>query len=224
MNINDLLAGHNLPPLPMRAWLSRTDFLIADTGKRGWRLEDCWVAPEKRPMLTTYRLRELELLDGSPCLAIVADAIGPEWNWQDDEELTDEHYRTLVYLLNPADPTVWEAIHSWEEGPFRFISILCEGGVSMSPLPQNRDAYYDARSAELDELECDLLAGKLLKLIAAGQLEKELKSKLGITRPMYVAIVETPMLCKAMRPLSPAELAEAEAYLAHKRWAASLEG
>lgn len=223
MNINELLAGHNLPILPMRAWLGRTDFPGAGVGEPAWRLEDCWVTTEKRPSLSTVKLRAFELADGLPCFAIIGSAESPEWNWADNEELTDEYLRTFVYLLSPAEPTVWQAIDSWQQDKSGFMQVLSDGGIHGSPL-HHKSAYYDdARQCAGNELDSDLLAGKLLELIAAGQLEEVLKGKLGITRPMYLAIVETPMLCKSLAPLPAEELEEAQAYLAHKAWAASLE-
>lgn len=223
MNINELLKGHELPSLPLRAWLARTNFPGGGVGELAWRLEDCWVSPEKRPSLTTAKLRAFELTDGCPCLAIVANATAPEWNWADDEELTDEYLRTLVYLLSPAEPTVWQAIDSWQRDRSGFMQVLSEGGLHGSQLHHKSEYYDGARASEGSELDSDLLAGELLKLMKDGRLEQVLIAKLGITRPMHVAIVETPKLCKSMTPLSQEELAEAEAYIAHKRWAASIE-
>lgn len=202
MNINDLLKGHNLPPLRLRAWLAQTDFLKPKSGELAWRLEDCWVAPEKRPSLSTVKLRAFDLEDGLPCLAIIGRAQAPEWNWA-DEELTDEHLRTLVYLLSPADTTVWDAIDSWQPDKSGSMQVLSEGVIHGSPLHHNSEYYDETRASEGSELDSDLLGGKLLKLVAAGELEEVLRDKLGIKTPMHVAIVETPMLFKSMTPVDP---------------------
>lgn len=222
MNINDLLNGHKLPTMPMRAWLSQDEGLEPDVTGPIWTLEDCWGSPESQPLLTGAKIREFHLGDIA-CLAVIGHAVTLYSSSGNDDEVSDDDERAFIYLLNPADPCVWDVIDSWEAAPFRHMRIRSGGGSLATPLPKADLELLDARSAKDNELDNDLLAGELLKLMKEGRLEEVLRDQLGIKRPMYLAIVETPMLCKSLTPLSAEELEEAQAYLAHKAWAASIE-
>lgn len=221
MNINDLLNGQKLPSMPMRAWLSQDEGLEPDVTGPIWILEDCWGASESQPLLTGAKIREFHLGDIA-CLAVIGHAVTLYSSSGNEDEVSDDDERTFIYLLNPADPCVWDAIASWEAAPFRQMRIRSGRGSLATTLQADLE-LLDARSAKDNELDSDLLAGELLKLMKESRLEEVLRNQLGIKRPMYLAIVETPMLCKSLTPLSAEELEQARAYRAHKSWVARFE-
>jgi len=80
----------------------------------------------------------------------------------------------------------------------------------------------ECRNHEADEIISDFVTSALIELWHQGRLEEVVKSGLGINRPLFCAIVETPMLCASLRP--PLTQEEVDAHEAHQANKFALEG
>jgi hypothetical protein len=197
MTINEILKRHDLPPLPMRAWLELRHTSAFTVFNPTWALQYRWEAEGEEPILCGLELRKLEFAGALACLALIGRALMPSCDrGADDEE------RFLVFLLNPADPTVWEAVDSWLQA--RCLGATNGTGMSGSSVTSAALAALDIRSIEGEELESDLLAGELLEQIKNGQLG--IRSGLELNGPIYFTIVETPFMCKSLQPADPGQL------------------
>jgi len=96
-----------------------------------------------------------------------------------------------------------------------------KGELLNAPPAGHDQDFSEAREVQGNELESDLLAGRLLELISQGRLEAVLASQLGVQQPLRCAIVETPMLCQSMTPVDPREW---EAHLEHQHNKWQLDG
>lgn len=203
MNFDELHGEGCLKALPMRAWLKPTGAAVPSHANPAWVVEDQWKSEDEKPLPVGLALRLLKL-DGVQCCAIQGRAITPgEGSPRDEEE------RAVVYLLSPAEPGVWQAIDSWVQ--VGSISVMT-GPRRMHGTSVSKDdmAVLEARFAEGEELESDMLAGAIRKLVEAGQLEAEVARQLDIKVPLYCAVVETPMLLKSLQPV------DEEAWRQHK--------
>jgi hypothetical protein len=195
MTINDILKSHDLAPLPLRAWLERRHIGAPTASNPTWALEHRWEAGGEQPIICELNLHKVQFSDVFTCLALVGRLVMPYCYSADDEE------RTLVFLLNPADPTVWEAVDSWFQA--RYFSASDGVGILSSPVGSADGAALDARSIEGEELESDLLAAELLEQIKSGGLI--FKSGRALRHPLYFAIVETPLIIKSLQPFDTIE-------------------
>ena len=177
----------------MRAWLKPTGETAPSHGAPAWVLEGQWKSAEGKPLLVGVALRLLNL-GGSVCCAVQGRAIAPG-----EGKPRDEDVRVVVHLLSPAEPSVWQAIESWVQAGCISVQTGRQRmhGTSMSETDLE---VLDARYAEGEELESDMLAGAIEQLIAEGRLEAEVAMQLGIRVPLYCAIVETPMMLKSLQP------------------------
>ncbi len=196
MNINNLLNENGLKPLSMRAWLQPCPATGAAQSVPGWQLECDWSSDEEKPALRDLELCSAELSEGLLCLALTGR--GTRQRVGDKAGI---HELTVVWLLNPADTNVWQAIESWLKGaPVWGLNAIDVG----STFTASSDlAALEAREREGEELESDLLAGTLIELMKQGQLEAKLACELGISGAISIAIVESPMLCKSFEPVDP---------------------
>lgn len=197
MNFDQLPNDSALAALPMRARLAPTGVSVPGISCAAWELQHQWVSTEEEPLLNGTALR-LVKLGGVVCLAVKSDAIAPRKMRRGKDE------RAIVYLLNPADPVVWTTVDSWLRA--RCISVRssprCRHGTSVSPPDL---AVTEARDLEGEELESDMLAGAIQRLVGAGQLEAEVAKQLDIKVPLYCAVVETPMMLKSLQPVDSEE-------------------
>lgn len=198
MNFDDLHGGGCLKALRLRAWLRPTGATAPSHASAAWVVEDQWKSEDEKPLLVGVALRLLRL-DGVECCAIKGRAITPgERNARDEDE------RAVVYLLSLAEPGVWQAIDSW----IQVGSIPVKTGprsMHATTVSKNDLAVLDARDVEGEELESDMLAGAIQKLIEAEQLEAEVAKQLDIKVPLYCAVVETPMMLKSLQPVDEEE-------------------
>lgn len=215
MTIDELLNISGLKPLPLRAWLSASN---EGSGGYGWTLHDRWEGPGDQPILCGTRLRLLDLGDGLKCAGLVGHAVVPG----DGLEILDEEERAFVYLLNPADPCVREAIECWLQRKFITVRSGNGGVLSSGTLEEGATVLEACRYNEGDEIISDFVTCTLVDLWQKGQLERVLRTRLGINRPLLCAIVETPMLCASLRP--PLTQEEVEVYEAHQANKLMLEG
>ena len=193
MAFTELLADNCSTSLPMRARLVETGSRVPSPGSPPWVLQHEWTAMEEEPMLVGVALKLFDL-DGVACCAALGRAIAPSC-----EDPRQEDERAFVYLLSPADPLVWQAIDSWMQ--VQFISVRTPKYMHATSLSKSDLEVLEARYAEGEELESDLLGGAIQKLIDEGRLEAEVAKQLGITVPLYCAVVETPMLCISLQPV-----------------------
>lgn len=214
MNMEQL-HGANLKGLPMRAWLHKTEASASSVAKSQWLVEHRWKSVKDTPLLVDATLRLLKLR-GITCCAIKAGARSEEG--EGDPSGADE--RAVVYLLNPADACVWQAIESWIQAGH--ISVL-EGPTTTLVTPVNAGDLQVllARAAEGEELESDMLAGSILELVEQGRLEEEVARLLDVKGCLYCAVVETPMMCKSMQPVDEKLLRQHKEHEANR---ALLEG
>ena len=214
MTIDELLNTSSLMPLPLRAWLSPGE---EGSGGRGWTLHDRWTCLGEQPILCGTRLRLLDLGHGLQCVALVGHAVAADGGL----EVLDEDERAFAYLLNPADTVVREAVECWLQG--KAIRIVSGGAVLTSSTLNEESTVLEAcLYNEGDEIICDFVTSTLIELWRDGRLEGTVKSGLGINRPLFCAIVETPMFCASLRP--PLTREEVEAYEAHQANKLLLEG
>lgn len=209
MTINEILKRHELAPLPMRAWLERRHTGPSNVFNPTWALQYRWEAEGKQPILCGLELHKLEFAEALACLALVGRAVMPRCDDADDEEHEE---RFPVFFLNPADPTVWEAVDSWLQAGY--FSATDGNGMSGSSVTSADLAALDARSIEGEELESDLLAGELLKQIKSGQLH--FTSGREMKHPLYFTIVETPFISTSLQPIDPDEFEMQRHYRANK--------
>ena len=199
MNYDQLHADGCLRGLPMRATLETTGGTNPSWYGPQWRLVSKWISMEEQPLLAGTRLRSIKL-DEFDCCVLEGRAIAPgEGNPLDDD------CRALVYLLNPADACVWKAIDSWvQHGSIASLANPGSGGSYSSVCARDLEVL-ELRSLEGEELESDLLAGAIQKLLKGGRLEAELAKQLGLDVPLYCTVVETPMLLKSLQTIDPEE-------------------
>jgi hypothetical protein len=196
MNINQTLANHHLDALPLRSWFEQRHASPSKKYNPRWGLAYKWSGPEEQcPIPSNMRLRAVTL-DGFQCCALVTEAFA-----MTDSDVLDEDLRTFVFLLNPADGQTWEAISSWFEAGL--IVLTGDGGANGGGTHAEDRAICDLERQRGEELESDLLAGALLKLLSAKRLEQTLASQLETAYPLYVSIAETPMMCKSIQPVDP---------------------
>jgi hypothetical protein len=206
MNFDQLYSEGSLKGLPMRASLKATGEATPSWSTPAWRLVSEWNSPEVQPLLVGTRLRVVAL-DGCECCVVHGEAITPcEGN------PIDEDYRAFVYLLNPADRCVWEAIDSWVKVGCIASYVNPRTFSGESVVPQDLEVL-ELRGLEGAELDSDTLAGAIEKLLEAGQLEAELARQLDIKVPLYCTVVETPMMLKSLQPPSMETMEE---WRAHK--------
>ena len=194
MNFDQLHSEGCLKGLPLRATVNATGQPAPSFAFPEWELEYTWVAAEKRVLLTNYGLRRVRL-ETVDCCVVLAEAITPG-----EGNPNDEDYRAIAYVLNPADRCVWEAICSWAA----FGSIATHEssrGYGRAFVTLRDLDVLKLRDLEGEELESDMLAGAIEKLLNAGQLEAELARQLDIKVPLHCAIVETPMMLKSLQPV-----------------------
>lgn len=214
MTIDELLNISGMKPLPLRAWLSSDE---GGSGGYGWTLHDRWTGRGEQPILCGTRLRLLDLGHGLKCPVLVGHAVAADG----DLEVRDEDERALVYLLNPADPVVREAVECWLQR--KTIRTSSGGHVLHSGTVREEVAVLEeCRHHEGDEIISDFVTCTLVELWQKGRLESVVKSRLGINRPLFCAIVETPMLCASLRP--PLTQEEVDAHEAHQANKFALEG
>jgi hypothetical protein len=194
MNINELLEGHGLEHLPIRAWLKEPRSQ-AEPPSSSYAVESRWLLAQTQPQLCGLKLRALHLGGSFRCLALVVDALAPVWK----EETFDEERRYVVYLLNPADTSVWAAVDSWAQA--KLLKAHTEDTCLGTGIRQLDADVLELRDLEGQELESELLAGQLLELMKARMLEKVVREQLGLNRKTYVSVVETPMMCKSLEPV-----------------------
>lgn len=196
MNFDQLHSEGCLKGLPLRAMLNATSQPVPSFAFPGWELEYNWVATEKRALLSNASLRCVRL--GSvDCCVVLAEAITPG-----EGTPRDEDYRALAFVLSPAEGCVWEAISSWVT--FGSIATHESSRASGRTMVTLRDLeILQLRDLEGEELDSDLLADAIEKLLEAGHLEAELARQLDIKVPLHCAIVETPMLLKSLQPMDP---------------------
>lgn len=195
MTYDELHTDGILRAVPVRVRLTQAD---AGTRWPAWRLkEEC-----KRVDLCRHvfpiALR-LVRIGGSTCCALE----GRVEYWKEERQwaLTK---RPFVYLLSPAEPSAWRAIDSWFEAK-GFAMEHASGQLSLFRLSARDRSVLEARYAEGEELESDMLAGNITELLESGRLETVLAKQLGLLGPMDCAIVETPMLLKSLQPYDPQE-------------------
>lgn len=196
MNFDQLHSDGCLKGMPLRATLNAKGQLAPSFFFPEWELEYTWVAAEKRVLLSSASLRCVRLGDVD-CCVVLAEAITPG-----EGTPSDEDYRALAFLLSPAEKCVWEAICSWVTfGSIATHEALRGSGRTFMTL---RDLeVLKLRGLEGEELDSDLLADSVEKLLKAGQLEAELARQLDIKVPLHCGIVETPMLLKSLQPMDP---------------------
>jgi hypothetical protein len=215
MNFDQLHSDGALKGLRVRASLHSTGEAAPSHSCPAWILVSKWVAAQEQPLLVSMRLRWVKL-GGSECCVVHASAIAP--SEQDAEAGADE--RALVYLLNPSDPTVWQAIKSWVDVGTIAARVNPRSGGSSSTVTPRDLGVLELKTLEGAELDSDMLAGEVLALLEAGQLEAELARQLGIKMPLHCAIVETPMMLKSLQPVDAGTLALYEEHKEHEmnRW------
>jgi hypothetical protein len=215
MTIDELLSASDLKPLPMRAWLEHEVDAKTDGPGASWSLRYRWVGAGEELMLSGVSLRLLDLGSRLQCLAIQGcDEVASE---PDDYENSTEH--AMVYLLNPADASVWDAIDDWLR--VGYIESHGYGVLQATISPADLDALA-LRSWKDDELAGDLVTHKLLDLWERGQLEAVVKVGLGIETLLHCTIVETPRVCASLHV--PLTQGERDAYDAHQANNFALEG
>ncbi|HYD15059.1 MAG TPA: hypothetical protein VEA77_01530 [Hyphomicrobium sp.] len=193
MTFEQRICTGDLMVLPMKAWLKPTGVAAPSPRERAWVLEQEWTSSDEEPHLVEVALRLLNL-NGSMCCAIKGRAIAADREGRHDDE------RAIVYLLNPADPSVWESIDSWMRTGY--MTVCLGPGKSHSTSVGARDVEaLKARGVEGEELESDMLAASILKLLKEGRLESEVAQQLGIKVPVCCVIVETPMMYKSLLPV-----------------------
>ncbi len=196
MTYDDLHSVGCLKGLLLRATLSATGHSAPSFAFPEWELEYSWVAAEKRVLLFRSGLRCLRLGDVD-CLVVLAEAIIPG-----EGTPRDEDYQALAFVFNPADGCVWNAIDSWVTlGSVATHEASAGSGgtfVTLQDLQVQR-----LRNLEGQELESDMLAGIIEKLLKAGKLEAEVARQLDVKVPLHCAVVETPMLLKSLQPVDP---------------------
>lgn len=187
--------------LPVRAWLRRVDGLDPKEPAR-WVLETEWAALVEGPTPTGMTLRLISMCGVRCCALIELREARCTIGGREAAE------RAVVYLLSPAEPTVWNAIANWVDmGCVSKRSATAdEHCVSLTADCE----VFDLRYAEGEELESDMLAGVLRELFVSGTLDAEVSPQLGFVTPAYCAVVGTPMLCQSLRPVEPEALAEHE--------------
>lgn len=202
MNFEQLPASSPFAAFPLRARIEPTGVSVPSASCPAWELEHQWVSLEEEPLLVGIALRLVDL-GGSACFAVTGRAVTQRKMRRGKDE------RALVYLLNAADPVVWTMVDSWVRVGCMSVRInsKCRLGTSVSTPDL---AVLEARYAEGEELESDLLAGAIMELMRKGQLEGEMGRKLGIKVPLYCAIAETPMMLKSLQPV------DEEAWRLHK--------
>jgi hypothetical protein len=153
MNYDELHADGCLKHLPMRAWLKPTG-VATRFASPGWLVEDQWKGAGEKPILVGVTLKLLKL-DGVVCCVVQGRAIA-----LGDGDPTDEDERAIVYLLNPADGDVWQAIDSWMKAGYIVarVDLRSTHGTSVSDTDL---AVLEARAVEGEELESDMLAASL---------------------------------------------------------------
>ncbi len=199
MKINDLLNAHGLAPLPMQVCLQNRHAGASTFANPRFAVKSVWLSTRDEPSLCELSLRPLDFGNGSRCIALIGRAIAA-----DSDDAADEDTVSLVYLLNAAEPCVWEAVDSWVEAGFLWVIASDHLQVATSISPPDLEVL-NVRDVEGEELESDLLGGELLQLMKDGRMEDELKSRLGIVHPVVYTIVETPMTCKSLEPVDPEE-------------------
>jgi hypothetical protein len=153
-------------------------------------------------------------LAGDDCCVVLAEAIT-----LGEGTPSDEDYRALVFLLNPADKCVWAAIDNWVKVGIIAAHESSRGTNGTSVTPRDLEVL-ELRDLEGAELDSDTLASAIEKLLEQGQLEAELAKQLGIKMPLYCAIVETPMMLRSFQPPSVEILEEWRLHKEHEwnRW------
>jgi hypothetical protein len=185
MNFDQLHSHGSVKGLPMRASLESTGEAAPSRSSPSWVLVSKWIAAEEQPLLMSMSLRRVSL-GGSECCAVQARAIAPG---EGNPTKADE--RVFVYLLNPADANVWEAINSWVKvGSIAARVNPRSGGSGTTVMPRDLEVL-ELRALEGAELDSDMLAGELLTLLEQGQLEAEVARQFDIKVPVYCAVVET---------------------------------
>lgn len=196
MTFEELHEHGCLKNLPMRAWLKATGTTSPSSSTPAWIVEVRWKVAGEQPLFVRVSLQPLEL-DGVTCCALVGRAISPG-----EGSPRGEVERAVVYLLSLAEPSVWLAIDSWMH--VGHVSArtgqCCMQGPSVS---ESAQAVLKARDVEGEEFESDMLAGGIVKLLEAGQLEAEVAKQLDIQVPLTCTVVETPMMLKSLQPVDP---------------------
>ena len=192
MELGEIHSCFSLEGLSLRASLKATGTAEPSRCRPAWMLISRWVGKDDEPLIVRFGLR-IVTLGGSDCCVVYARAITPGKGNPKDED-----HRAFAYLLHPADTCVWEATDRWLQ--IRAITAQtgprCDQDCSVMP----RDfEVVEARYAEGEELDSDMLAGAIQKLIAAGQLEAEVAKQLDIKVLLYCAVVETPMILNSLQ-------------------------
>lgn len=142
-------------------------------------------------MVTGLSLHLLEL-GGSVCCALKASTVLRGKGDASQEE------PAFAYLLSPADASVWLAIESWARSKVMVVEATA-GYTHGTPIKEADMALAMARYSEGEEHESDMLARAIVRLMRQGQLEVEVGRQLEVEAPMYVSVVETPMMLKSLQ-------------------------
>lgn len=197
MTYDELHTVGILKDLPMRVSLAQAD---GGSWWPAWRLKEAWQPAGLHRNVLPKALR-LVGIGGSDCFALEGRVV--KWKEGRQGTLTE---RPFVYLMSPAEPSAWSAIDSWFEANHIAVEHA-SGQLSLLRLSALDRSVLEARYAEGEELESDMLAGHIVELLDSGRLEADLAKQLGLHGPMDCAIVETPMLLKSLQPYDPREWA-----------------
>lgn len=194
--VNAILTEQNLPVFPLHAWLHH------ETAKNSffpdWTLFYDWAAPTEEPRLC---FRNLECVDlgGAACYVLHGTAVKPMHGRM---TMTDDDEVEFIYVMNPSDPEVRNAVASWMSrqlashrvgAGWGFDGSISAAAKEFAKQQSGTDADHVARST--------LLASTLLTHIRQGRLEQVLASKLKVERPVYCTIVETDLMLDALAAL-----------------------
>jgi hypothetical protein len=197
MQMNEILKAHGLTLFPMQACLESRHAGPSTFSNPGFAVNSAWQATGDEPILCELSLRALNFGNVARCIALVGRAITPDY-----DDAPDDDRLTLVYLLNPADPCVWEAVDSWVAAGLLWVRVSDRLQLATTTGALDHQ-ILDSRAAEGEEFESDILGGELLQLMKDGQMEEALRSRLGVDDPIFFTIVETPMILKSLVPVDP---------------------
>lgn len=191
--VNDILSAQSLTPFSLRAWLHHKP--ASNNYFPDWTLFHDWVAPTEAPRLC-FRNLEVVDLDGAMCYVLHGKAVKP---LHGRIIMTDDDEVEFIFVLNPSDPEVKDAVQSWASRRMATHRVGdgwgFEGEISVKARGLiKQDSGSDAAIKE----QSNLLASVLVKLVREGRLETMLASKLSIQRPVYCTIVENELMLEAM--------------------------